>query len=249
MGWVLLILIAFLGLLIGFVITVILGYVRINLPQNSRWHILFRAWRIKETITQVNTKPLTFGYPFWNKITFLLLFIPFGGLFIAGNINTIYEYTRANIIQGTHNYGAIGLGYIGGILGNIGWIIFFILMIDFFVCKLFGRLTITPSELIYNPGGFIWRWFWRRRLPWQDYKFYLHYYVDIVNPKEESHLYSYAGISGVEKKSNKVRFKFKSRYPEFMGEIVKAVENICPDYERVENYTFWNWLGDKIEGW
>lgn len=180
---------------------------------------------------QENTKPLVFGYPLWNKIVFLLLATTFLGINIRINIIAAIGYFKCNNL---HEF-----------FINIEWAIVLFLVFDFCVCKLLAKITITPSELIYNPGGFVWKWFFRRRLLWKDYKFYLHYWIDVL--PSSKHLYSYTTICAVEKKSNKVRFKLYSRYSEYMKGIVEAIEHSCSDSERVRDYKFWDWLDDKFD--
>lgn len=176
-----------------------------------------------------NTKPLVFGYPLWNKVAFLFL----AGSFVGAQIYSSIEFISYYFLKGNINNKEI--------ISDVIFMIILLLVFDLLICKLFAKLIITQSELVYKPGGLIWRWFLRRRLPWQDYKFYLHYWIDIV--PSSKHLYSYTTIYGVEKKTDKVRFKFKSRYPEFMRVIMEAVENHCSEYERVRDYTLLGLVG------
>ncbi|MDD2889843.1 MAG: hypothetical protein PHE49_04285 [bacterium] len=173
---------------------------------------------------QDNTMPLIFGRPLWNKI-----------LFIVFVLLTILEFGID--LQSDLHYGFS--------FYKISTYLMAVVLLDFFAAIMFSKVIVTKEELIYEPGGFICKWFFRKRLKWQDYKFYLHYWIDVL--PSSKHLYSYTTICAVEKKSNKMRFKLKSRYPEYMKGIVEALGDACSESERVRDYTFWDWLDDKFD--
>ncbi|MDD2889791.1 MAG: hypothetical protein PHE49_04020 [bacterium] len=183
---------------------------------------------------QENTKPLVFGYLLWNKIVFIV-FAVLSGWFL-------YIFLTKGALEKCFINGNVILGLFVNVIATC---IMFILILDFSISRVFSKVIISKNEFVYKPGGFIWKWFFKRKFSSQSYKIYIHYWVDYFS-KPDAHLYTYLRLYIVDKKYNRTRFILFKTYPQFR-KIIETVEDFYSDYERVRDYTFLDWLDDKFD--